>query len=168
MLRDDSLATLYVQLFPKMYQWLLSVGVKELHARDMVQDAFVKVWRRRAQISDETLPIGLLWTTLRNLRIDHFRRTRVVLSLDADDPDALLEPVEEEPHRLMDGDYVWERIQGAAARLSAEMRKTYHLFFIEELPIRLIAEHMGVSETLVKVRIHRARARLRAELDDLR
>lgn len=48
------------------------------------------------------------------------------------------------------------------------MRTAYTLFQIARRSIREIAELTGASESLVKVRIHRAKGKLQELLEDLR
>ena len=61
-----------------------------------------------------------------------------------------------------------ERIEKALAQIPPLLREAYTLFQIGELSIREIAHETGVSENLVKVRIHRAKEKLQPLLADLR
>ncbi|HVO19236.1 MAG TPA: sigma-70 family RNA polymerase sigma factor [Anaeromyxobacter sp.] len=56
------------------------------------------------------------------------------------------------------------RIEAALPRLAEPHRRVLHLV-IEEMSTAEIAEHLGVSEGAVKVRVHRAREALRRAVD---
>jgi RNA polymerase sigma-70 factor (ECF subfamily) len=45
----------------------------------------------------------------------------------------------------------------ALAALSPECRRLFHLIFIEEMTYREVATRLGISETAVKIRVHRCR-----------
>ena len=64
--------------------------------------------------------------------------------------------------------YLRKRLQDAIAQLPEDMRTAYTLFQIARRSIREIAELTGASESLVKVRIHRAKGKLQELLEDLR
>ena len=64
--------------------------------------------------------------------------------------------------------YLRKRLQAAFAELPPMLREAYTLFQVGELSIREIAHETGVSENLVKVRIFRAKEKLKVILADLR
>ena len=67
-----------------------------------------------------------------------------------------------------DAEYLRDRIQKALAQLPPLLREAFTLFQIGELSIREIAHETGASESLVKVRIHRAKQKLQVLLADLK
>ena len=67
-----------------------------------------------------------------------------------------------------DSEYLRQRLTEAFAKLPPILREAYTLFQIGEMSIRDIANQTGVSENLVKVRIFRAKSKLREILADLR
>ena len=67
-----------------------------------------------------------------------------------------------------DAEYLRSRLTAAFAKLPPILREAYTLFQIGEMSIRDIANQTGVSENLVKVRIFRAKEKLREILADLR
>ncbi len=72
------------------------------------------------------------------------------------------------PGENADAEYRRQRILQALAALPPILREAYTLFQVGEMSIREIALHTGVSENLVKVRIHRAKCKLRELLADLK
>ena len=158
----------YRAIAPKLTNWLVSTGSPYAEACDLVQETFIRIWKMRDDLRDSDSAVsGLAFTTARNLRKNSWRDNRRLSFVDeipetaagtADPPELL--PFEEEAER--------KRLRGlleeAFAQLPPTLREAYTLFQIGERPIREIAVETGVSENLVKVRIHRAKEKLRAIL----
>ena len=66
-----------------------------------------------------------------------------------------------------DSEYLRRRLSEAFAKLPPILREAYTMFQVGEMSIREIANQTGVSENLVKVRIFRAKEKLREILADL-
>lgn len=70
------------------------------------------------------------------------------------------------PPETQDPSEAAECLQQLLARLSPKDRVVLTLMYFEECDVRMIAERMGWSQTLVKVRAFRARQRLRTMLEE--
>ena len=132
---------------------------------------------------DESAVSGLAFTIARNLRKnlarDNARLTFVgeIRDADEDEPGGASADGESLAARLStadtsqsgsDAEYLRRRLTAAFAKLPPILREAYTLFQIGEMSIRDIANQTGVSENLVKVRIFRAKEKLREILADLR
>ncbi len=159
----------YQVLAPKLTNWLVATGSSYSVACDLVQETFVKLWKMRDDLRDNDAAVsGLVFTIARNLRKNLARDDRRLV---------FQEEVREEdagttsgapPTASDDVAFLRNRLQQAFAELPPLLREAYTLFQIGELSIREIAHETGVSENLVKVRIHRAKEKLRVLLADLR
>ena len=179
---------LYRTIAPRLTNWLVASGSPYHEACDLVQSTFLKIWKMRDDLrDDESAVSGLAFTIARNLRKnlarDNARLTFVGEIRDADEGGG--NPVEEAQDdgrtvvdsRLQasgtsaldqpDAEYLRRRLTMAFAKLPPVLREAYTLFQIGEMPIRDIANQTGVSENLVKVRIFRAKEKLREILADL-
>ena len=83
----------------------------------------------------------------------------------ADSDAGMVDPVKNTSADLV---YLRKRLQEAIAQLPENMRTAYTLFQIAKRSIREISELTGASESLVKVRIHRAKGKLQKQLEDLK
>jgi RNA polymerase sigma-70 factor (ECF subfamily) len=167
MLDNATFSNLYNALAPKMNRWLTANGLEAHLAQELVQETFLRVWRKQIMHEQTDASEALLWTVLRNLRIDYFRRQRTSVSFQAPEGEHLLNLPAQPQTCTVDEPYLQSRIQEALTHLSPEIQTTFRLFFIDECSIKEIANRTHVTESLVKVRIHRARCRLQKHLSDL-
>ena len=170
----------YNAIAPKLTNWLVATGSPYHEACDIVQNTFLKVWKMKDDLRDNDAAVsGLVFTIARNLRKnlarDNARLTFVPEIRDPDDsesgepsvqPDNLT--VQPSRNTTSDIDYLRRRLTEAFAKLPPILREAYTLFQIGELSIREVAAQTGVTENLVKVRIHRAKEKLKEILSDLR
>ena len=177
-----NIENLYKTIAPRLTNWLVSSGSSYHEACDLVQSAFLKIWSMRDDLIDDAEAVsGLAFTIARNLRKnlarDNSRLTFVGEIRDPDDPDEVpnSQGIRQsasstvEPPGLLpsDASYLRQRLTEAFSRLPPILREAYTLFQVGEMSIREISNQTGVSENLVKVRIFRAKEKLREILSDL-
>lgn len=173
---------LYRTIAPRLTNWLVASGSGYHEACDLVQSTFLKIWKMREDLRDDDSAVsGLAFTIARNLRKnlarDNARLTFVGEIRDPDDDQSgdgtvaagggisVVQPV---TGQQSDAEYLRRRLSEAFAKLPPILRDAYTLFQVGEMSIREIANQTGVSENLVKVRIFRAKEKLREILADLR
>ena len=157
----------YTVLAPKLLNWLVATGSSYAQACDLVQDTFLKIWKMRDEILDDDAAVsGLVFTIARNLRKNEARdlRREVLTDEIPEDQDATSPPP---ATSHSDTAYLRDRLVAAFAKLPPLLREAYTLFQIAEMSISEIARETNATESLVKVRIHRAKNKLREILSDL-
>lgn len=156
--RAQFIAT-YTREQPRLVAYVLRrTGVRQV-AEDVTAEVFRIAWERVAGGAPST---GWLFVTARNLVLAHHRatqRTAVVRQRLAEDAAA---HVAARPTEDTDG-----RVLTALDRLSAEQRELLMAHYWDDLSGADCAALVGCSVGAVWVRLHRARAALRAELSKL-
>lgn len=156
----------YRTLAPRLTNWLIASGSSHAQACDLTQETFLKLWKVRDTLSDDDASItSLVFTIARNLRKNQIRDNQRILFTDQALPEEAVEAPQ--PTSAADRDYLRQRIQAALNQLPPLLREAYTLFQIAELSIAEIARETNTTENLVKVRIHRAKGKLRELLSDL-
>ena len=157
---------LYREIAPRLTNWLVASGSSYHEACDLVQSTFLKIWKLRDDLHDDEGDIsGLAFTIARNLRKNAARDdARLAFVEEIKDEDAGSVGPAASPS---DAAYLRKRLNEAFSKLPPILREAYALFQIGEMSIRDIANQTGVSENLVKVRIFRAKEKLREILSDL-
>ena len=147
----------------------------QLVAEELAQDVFVNVYRSRARYTATARVRTFLYRIAHNLWIDHLRRTRRHLSLDAefgeDGPrlsDTIAAPdVSDHAGRVERESHIRDRVQQALELLPAGQREVFVLANNHDMKYHDIAAVLGIPEGTVKSRMHNAVRALRDELADL-
>ena len=144
----------------------------QLTAEELAQDVFVNVYRARARYTPTARVRTFLYRIAHNLWIDHLRRSRRHLSLDAefgeDGPrlsDTLSAP--DVAHQAGRDGQIRDRIQQALELLPAGQREVFVLANNHGMKYHDIAAVLSIPEGTVKSRMHSAVRALRDELADL-
>ena len=157
----------YKFISPKLLNWLVATGSTYVQSCDIVQETFLKLWKMRDNLMDDDAAVsGLVFTIARNLRKNAVRDSKHEVLTDEIPEDSIItsEPAENLPS---DTAYLRNRLISAFAELPPLLREAYTLFQIAEMSISEIARTTNATESLVKVRIHRAKSKLREILSDL-
>jgi RNA polymerase sigma-70 factor (ECF subfamily) len=155
---DDELqavARLYERHADAVHRYALRRSDRET-AEEITAQVFMVAWRRRSALPEDALPwlYGVARRALADQRRGAARRKRLGQRLRRG-------AVEEAPgHVLLD-----EGLTAALRRLSQRDREALLLRYWEELEPAQIAKAMGCSRATMAVRLHRARLRLRGELE---
>ena len=157
----------YNAIAPKLTNYLVGVGVDYHAACDIVQETFLRLWKKRDTLLDDPAQVsGYVYTIARHLRADRLRKqARETLQEEITDEDAgaVMPP----DTSASDAAYLRRRLNAALAELPPLVREAFSLFQISELSVREIARITGATENLVKVRVHRAKQKLRELLADV-
>ena len=162
-----TIAEHYTAIAPKLTNWLVSTGSTYEDACDLVQRSFMKIWEMRDTLRDDDGAVsGLAFTIARNLRKNTWRdNSRLKFT---DELPEVPDESQDKPLLESDIEMLRKRLSEAFAQLPPILRDAYTMFQVGEMSIRDIAAQTGVSESLVKVRIFRAKEKLREILADLR
>ncbi len=138
-----------------VYRFILKNLKHEEDARDVVQTSFEKMWRNRDEI-DPTKSKSYLFTVAYHQMIDHIRKVKRV---------QLREEFSEQT-RVQDrpASNLKKVLEEALSRLSETQRSLVLLKDYEGYSYDEIGQIMGLSESQVKVYLHRARVQLKEYL----
>lgn len=163
----ERIEELYREIAPKLTNHLVASGADYAFASDVVQETFLRIWKMRDSLRDDNSQVsGLAFTIAKNLVRERFRKdSRMTLQAEIEDGDGGV--TEPDIERHADADELRRRLQVAFAELPPLLREAYSMFQIMGLPIAEIARRTNVSESNVKVRIFRAKEKLRPLLQDL-
>ena len=126
-------------------------------AMDCVQEAFIRAWDHRRQLSADLSPDGWVRTTAYRLAVGRWRRRG--MDVRAEDR-SLPRPGGPQPSE----DRV--AIDAALAKLPADQRRAIVLYHFADLSVAEIAHETGVPTGTVKARLSRARTALSTLLND--
>lgn len=166
MISEQTITEAYNEIAGKLTNYLVANGMEHAAACDIVQESFIRLWKRRETMNEGDSISGFVFAVAKNLQIDRFRRSKfMVFQADLSEEG---QGTTEQPVSKDDRAYLRNRLQQALKELPAEQRTAYTLFQVAGRSIKEIAEMTGSSESNVKVRIHRAKEKLSVLLQDLR
>ena len=167
---------IYREVAPKLQCYLTGNGCSYATACDIVQETFLRLWKRRDELLDDPHQVsGLAFTIARNYRNDLARKAQHEV-LAAGDEEGGTKDVEcgmrdEEAGEgardmVRPGEAAEEaaalrrRLKASLGRMPVELLETFALSRLGELTVKDIASGTGASEANVKVRVHRAKEML--------
>lgn len=159
------LERLYREHADRVYGLCLRMAGDRERAAELVQDVFVRVWRKLHLLRREADPGAWIWrvatnVVLNELRADRRRTARVTMTGAPAEAEALAPPAPSAtplPIRRMD-------LSSAISRLPDRARAIYLLHDVEGFSTEEIAEQMRIAAGTVRAQLHRARGQLRRTL----
>jgi RNA polymerase sigma-70 factor, ECF subfamily len=123
-------------------------------AEDIAQDALLRAWRRRSTLREVDRRNQWLATIVRNEAFRQHSRMRP-------DPTAMIETYEGVEDERVVAAVERADLHAALELLNDRDRQLLELRYTEDLTQQAIAHRLGIPEGTVKVRLHRARDKLR-------
>jgi RNA polymerase sigma-70 factor (ECF subfamily) len=159
----ESFEALYRRTFPRVYGYVASLLRDRAAAEDVTAQAFERAYRKRrsfraARGSSEAWLFGIA----RNAALDELRRRKRRAALEQDTEDVSSPAVEEYAELTLRR----ETVRAALASLDGQERDLVALKFAADLTGAEIANVLGISESNVGTRLHRALEKLRKACDD--
>ena len=147
--KNDRLA----ELIQRGYRYALSLCTNEAEAEDLAHDA----WLRLAPSRGQRVEIGLYIRTIRNLYIDRYRRSRLVV----------VESYDDEPADTgWDRDILPHEMDAALESIRAEEREAIYLNVVEGYTAQKIADITDSARGSILSLIHRGKQKLALYLTD--
>jgi len=137
-----------------LFAYLLRMTGDYYLAWDIVQESFVRYLDRYRNNSESR---SLLYTIARNAALDAFRKPKTT-SYDSDVHDRLKN---NNPEQHIADRQAYESVLKAIQQLQAQDRELIALVAGGDLSYRQIGKVLDISEANVKVKVHRARVRLK-------
>lgn len=134
-------------------------------ARDVVQETYLRAYRGLARFRGDAQFTTWLYRITANCASTHLgrRRRHRHEELTDDLPVGDLRPVADPPGRAEHA-VLRDRVRSALADLPPRLRAVVVLRDVYDLPHDAIAAELGISESAAKVRLHRARRKLRDDV----
>jgi RNA polymerase sigma-70 factor (ECF subfamily) len=161
-------------IFNEYYQplWHLSQHYLEDkdEAKEVVQDAFVKLWEIRQELNPDSNLRNFLFTLVKNNCLNILKRRQILLKHHEKIRWIEMHYQYESLSRLgedyLEFDELKTKIDTAIRNLPEHCRVVFEMSRFEELKNREIAEKLGVSQKTVEAHLTKALKILRSELKD--
>ncbi len=151
----DQLGVLFEKFHPKVYDYFLRMTRDASLSSDLVQSTFERVLKGKHTYKVEYPFVGWIFRIAKNVLMDQYRRNKIKTSDNLQDYQASYELDEAKLEKT--------DLERALDRIKPEFKEVLLLTRYEDLKYQEVAEIIGVSETGVKTRVHRAIKQLRQE-----
>lgn len=158
-----------------MYRYILGMVRDPAEAEDLTQETLLRAYGKLASLEDPARLVPWLYRIATNVTYDRFRQASYrhrpqQLSEDGEGPDreAVVDLADSGPRldKLMQQREMSSCVQDYIAALPESYRAVILLHDVQGLTNPEIAEMLGLTLATVKIRLHRARNRLRAALGE--
>ncbi len=157
------------QTYAETYTLAYRLTGDEEDARDVVQEAYLRAFRGLKRFRGDARFSTWMYRICANCATTHMtKRSRHRHDEIPDDAPFADERPDIDPELRAEGDLLRDRLHVALRELSPKLRTVVVLRDIYDLPHEAIAAELGISESAAKVRLHRARKKLREDLYPLR
>lgn len=147
-------------IFAYIYRWLRN----RADAEDLTQDVFLKMFKALGTYSRKSSFRAWLYRIARNRVIDHLRRKKPA----AIDIDGMVIAGEDSPVEAYDRSTTAQTLEDAIVELPPIYSEVLLLRHRDELTYEEIVDTTGLALGTVKARLHRGRAMLRKNLDEVK
>jgi len=153
--------------YQRIFRYVMSMIRDTAEAEDLTQETFLRAYRRRDSLRDEGAQTTWLYRIATHVCLDRLRqyarRAPKESEIDLDEMD-IAEPDTPSLQQEIEQDEMSECVQGYLNDLSDSYRAAILLHDMHDLTAPQIAQLLGVSLATVKIRLHRARNKLRIAL----
>ncbi len=162
----------YDQYYAKVRRFILALVKDEWVADDLIQETFIRVQQNVESLRDASKLSSWIFRIAHNLCQDHFRQlktSRREESIDHEEAEGLKEALVQEGRDIqkeLEQGQMGECVQDQISLLPESLRAVLVLFDIMEFTHQEIADILGITVDNVKVRLHRARKRLKPILEE--
>jgi RNA polymerase sigma-70 factor (ECF subfamily) len=161
----DAFDDLVRATYAETYTLALRLTGNEEDARDVVQEAYIRAFKGLSRFRGDAQFSTWMYRITANCANTHLvRRTKHRHDVLDDDDPVVDERPASDPQLQADGTALRQRLTTALAALPPKLRQVVVLRDVYDLPHEAIAAELGISETAAKVRLHRARRKLREDL----
>ena len=161
------LTEIYDQYYQRVRKFILHTVRNEWVADDLVQETFIRINHNLENVRDAARLQAWIFRIAHNICRDYFRQQGKTANLG-------LEEISEEPalakaptsQKELEQGQMRKCVFGLVNHLPESLRSVIILSDISEFSQREIAEILGITVENVKIRLHRARKKLKALLEE--
>lgn len=167
--RELLFTKLFNQTHGKAFNFVFSLCEDKELTYDIVQTAYIKVWRQIDKFERHPNPEALLFVTVKNIFLDEIKKYNKKRSLHVpvDQVNNNI-PIDYETGQELNYRETKELISNAIEKLPYTLKKVYKMYFFDELTVLELAQQLQLSQNTIRTHIETAERFLRQELKILR
>lgn len=160
--KDPVFNSFYLEHAESLFSFMYYRCGDKDQAKDLMQEAFMKVWDKCGEINFDKAKT-YLFSTANNLFLNVVKHKKVVLEYTKMEP--AKESTNEDPEFIMQENEYMKKLQNAIANLTDAQREVFLLNRMEGKKYREIADMLEISIKAVEKRMMGALSKLREEFE---
>ena len=163
----ESAAVFFERDYERISRYIMSMVWDRVEAEDLTQETFLRAHRSRDSLREEGARTTWLYRIATNVSLDRLRQYARRSPMESEDDLDQMEVAEANTPsllKLIEQGEMSECVQGYINQLPDNYRAVILLHDMHEVTSPEIAQLLGVSLPNVKIRLHRARVKLRGAL----
>lgn len=167
--KTDDLEAFYREIYPRLARFVFArTGAPPLDVEDIVQETILSAWGGRAGFHGDAALETWVWSIARNKSADYLKARSRKERRDLSAVREALARMEDSPipQDLLETADMREIVESALSRMEEHYARVLVLRYLQDLPVRRIAEELGESESAVESRLTRAREMFRQLLGE--
>jgi RNA polymerase sigma-70 factor (family 1) len=157
---ERGISGLYDSMWHKLYTYAARILQDKSAAADVIQDLFIKLWEKRAELSPVVNVEGFLFKSLKHAVLNYLQSTKIRDK----HLDAFCKVYSETDNLTMDGIYqkeLMELIKNSSESLPIRMKEIFLMNRFEHKTVSEIAKELNLSEQTVRNQINLALKKIR-------
>lgn len=151
----------------KLYRFAFRLLGNEEDAKDIIQDALLKVWHQQERMAElQNLEAWCMRIT-RNLALDKIKSRKYRTSEDLERADHVPVAYNQDPHAAAEKQDVMRKVHAIIHALPEKYRTIIQLRDMDGYSYQEIADILEVEMSEVKINLHRARKAVREKLQNM-
>ena len=156
--------TLYNRYWEVLYTKTASLLSDESAAQDIIQNLFIKLWIRRAEIRNDNI-VGFLFKVAKQESLLHLRKGKISQRV-LDHATRLSAGFSNDTEEVVNFNQVNEQYESSLKSMPHKTQEVFKLSRIEKLTNQEISNHLKISVKTVEYHISNALKHLRAHLTE--
>ena len=156
--KTELFSILYDRYADKVYRKCISFAHDREIAQDMVQDVLLKVFTQLGKFKGKSRFSTWLYAITYNFCVEHYRKSSRMRTVDIDEGPDLADIDDNEDELLSARSH---SLKYALNQVSAEEKVLLLMKYQDNTPIKDIMDSLEISESAVKMRLSRARKRVK-------
>lgn len=162
--KTELFGLLYDRYADKVFRKCISFVQDRDIAQDMVQDVLLKVFTQLSKFKGNSRFSTWLYAITYNYCVEYYRRSNRYPTTDLDDSPEIAEPNDQDEKDLLS--LRAEKLRKAMERIAPEDKAILLMKYQDDTSIKELTEQLEASESAVKMRLARARERVRAIIQE--
>ncbi|AUS96071.1 hypothetical protein CDQ84_18735 [Clostridium thermosuccinogenes] len=169
---EDSIQVLFEENYDRAFNTAIAILFNKELAKDAVQEAFTRALLKIKTLNDKSKFNSWICSITKNISKDMLRQICIQKgrNISIYDEDGDVKNIVElsdfnVPDKICEDLEIRREIKECMGELDIDSQQILNLRFYEDLTYEQIAEHMNISVNTVKVKLHRAKHRMKEKLE---